>query len=170
MGFTPLDLVNVTVGHVSAKLYPKITLTMQIFDRAHAWQINKTTLFNLPADFKLVIDAFGAQLNATSTMEGIVSDWKRFFADRWYNFHHLTIMSFRNSEGTFMNDTTTAVDAQILLPVQNGIVTACRQQDIKLFKCSAPLTSLPLSLLCHILPARSFVRLITSRCLKEPVQ
>ncbi len=56
MGFMPLDLVDVTVGRVSAKLYPKITSTMQIFDRAHAWQINKTALFNLPADFKLAID------------------------------------------------------------------------------------------------------------------
>jgi hypothetical protein len=74
MGFTPLDLVNVTVRRVSAKLYPKITSTMQIFDHAHAWQINKTALFNLPTDFKLVINAFGAQLNATLTVEGIVSN------------------------------------------------------------------------------------------------
>jgi hypothetical protein len=131
MGFTPLDLVNVTVERVSTKLYPKITLTMQIFARAHAWQINKTTLFNLPTDFKLVIDAFRAQLNATLTMEGIVSNWKRFFTDCWYNFHHLTIMSFHNSEGTVMNDTTTATNAQILLPMKNGVVAACRQQDIK---------------------------------------
>jgi hypothetical protein len=83
MGFTPLDLVDITVGCVSAKLYPKITSRMQIFDRTHAWQINKTVLFNLPADFKLIIDAFRSQLNATSTVEGIVSDWKRFFADCW---------------------------------------------------------------------------------------
>ncbi len=74
MGFMPLDLVDVTVGRISAKLYPKITSTMQIFDRTHAWQINKTTLFNLPKHFKLVIDAFGAQLNAISTVEGIVSN------------------------------------------------------------------------------------------------
>jgi hypothetical protein len=131
MGFMPLDLVDITVGRVSAKLYPKITLTMQIFDRAHAWQINKKALFNLPADFKLIIDAFGAQLNETLTVEGIVSDWKCFFADCWSNFHHLTIMLFHNSEGTVMNDTTTAADAQILLSVQNGVVAACRQQDIK---------------------------------------
>jgi hypothetical protein len=30
-----------------------------------------------------------------------------------------------------MNDTTTAANAQILLLVQNGIIMACRQQDIK---------------------------------------
>jgi hypothetical protein len=74
MGFTPLDLVDITVGSVTAKVYPKITPTMQIFDRPHAWQINKTALYNLPADFKLIIDAFRAQLDATSTVEGIVSD------------------------------------------------------------------------------------------------
>jgi hypothetical protein len=144
MGFTPLDLVDVTVGRVSAKLYPKITLTMQIFDHAHTWQINKTALFNLPADFKLVIDAFGAQLNATLTVEGIVSNWKRFFADCWYNFHHLMIMLFHNSEGTVVNDTTTAADAQILLPVQNGVVAACRQQDIKFIWVQCVINFVPL--------------------------
>ncbi len=76
MGFTPLDLINITVRRVTTKVYPKITPTMQIFDCAHAWQINKTALYNLPADFKLIIDAFGAQLNATLTVEGIVSNWK----------------------------------------------------------------------------------------------
>jgi hypothetical protein len=40
-------------------------------------------------------------------------------------------MSFHISEGMVMNNTTTAADAQILLPVQNGVIAACRQQDIK---------------------------------------
>jgi hypothetical protein len=83
-------------------------------------------------------------LNATLTVEGIVSDWKRFFADHWYNFHHLTIMSFHNSDGTVMNNTTTAADAQILLPVQNGIVAACRQQDIKFFRVQCVINFAPL--------------------------
>jgi hypothetical protein len=144
MGFTPLDLVDITVGHISAKLYPKIMSMMQIFDHTHAWQIKKNVLFNLPADFKLVIDAFGAQLNATLTVEGIMSDWKHFFPDHWYNFHHLTIMLFYNSEGMVMNDTTTATNAQILLPVQNGILVACRQQDIKFIRVQCVINFAPL--------------------------
>jgi hypothetical protein len=167
MGFMPLDLVNVTVGRVSAKLYPKTTSTMQILNRAHAWQINKTALFNLPMDFKLVIDAFGAQLNGTSTVEGIVSNWNCFFADCWYIIYHLTIISFHNSKGMVMNDTTTAADAQILLPVQNGVVAACRQQDIKIIWVQCVINFAPL---VTALPAWSFALLITLSCLKEPVQ
>jgi hypothetical protein len=168
MGFTPLDLIDVTVGRVSAKLYPKTMSMMQIFDHAHAWQIKKA-LFNLPADVKLVIDTFGAQLNATSTVGGIVSDWKPFFADHWYNFHHLTIMSFHNSEGKVMTNTTTATDAQILLPMQNGVVAACRQQEIKFVWVQCIIDFAPLITALPYPTSRSFAWLITSSCLKEPV-
>jgi hypothetical protein len=51
--------------------------------------------------------------------------------DCWYNFNHLTILSFHNSEGRVIKDTTTAGNTQILLPVQNGVITACWQKDIK---------------------------------------
>jgi hypothetical protein len=40
-------------------------------------------------------------------------------------------MSFHNSEGRVIEDTTTAGNTQILLPVQNGVVTTCRHKDIK---------------------------------------
>jgi hypothetical protein len=53
-------------------------------------------------------------------------------------------MSFHNSEGTVMNDTTTAADAQILLPVQNGVVVACRQQDIKFVRVQCGINFTPL--------------------------
>ncbi len=66
MGFTPLDLVDVHVGRTTVKLYPKIGPAMQIWEHAHAYQINKTALTNLPTDLKLIIDAFGAQLNVRS--------------------------------------------------------------------------------------------------------
>jgi hypothetical protein len=79
MGFTSLELVEVHVGHTTVKLYPKIGPTMQIWERAHAYQINKTALTNLLMDLKLIIDAFGAQLNASLTTEGIISNFKRYF-------------------------------------------------------------------------------------------
>jgi hypothetical protein len=79
MGFTPLDLVEVHVGCTTVKLYPKIGPAMQIWERAHAYQINKTALTNLPTDLKLIIDAFGAQLNASLTTKGIIRDFKRYF-------------------------------------------------------------------------------------------
>ena len=44
MGFAPLDLVNVPVGHITVKLYPKISPVMPIHERVHAFQVNKAPL------------------------------------------------------------------------------------------------------------------------------
>jgi hypothetical protein len=131
MGFMPLELVDVHVGRTMVKLYPKIGPMMQIWEQAHAYQINKTTLTNLPTDLKLIINAFGAQLNASSTTEGIVSNFKRYFSDRWMSFDNLTILSFHNSAGNIVNDTTTPTNPQVLLPVQDGSLTNCRSQDVR---------------------------------------
>ncbi len=131
MGFTPLNLVDVHVGRTTVKLYPKIGPTMQIWERNHAYQINKTALTNLPTDLKLIIDAFGAQLNASSTTEGIISDFKRHFHDHWMSFQNLTILSFHDSAGAIINGTTSATDPQVLLPVQNGNLADCRSQGVR---------------------------------------
>ncbi len=76
MGFAPLDLVDVPVGCMTGKLYPKITPAMPVQERVHAFQVNKATLKDLPTNLRLVVDAFGAQLNASSTVEGILSNWR----------------------------------------------------------------------------------------------
>jgi hypothetical protein len=82
MGFALLDLVNVSVGHINIKLYPLFTKDMPVHERGHAYQINKAALTNLPADFSLILDAFGMQLNASLTVKGIMSDWRHLFKDR----------------------------------------------------------------------------------------
>jgi hypothetical protein len=94
MGYAPLDLIDVSVGRISVKLYPPLTKDMTVHERGHAYQVNKAALTNVPADFSLILDAFGRQLNASSTIEGIMSDWCRFFKDRWMDFGHLNIPSF----------------------------------------------------------------------------
>jgi hypothetical protein len=131
MGFTPLDLVNVHVGRTTVKLYPKIGPAMQIWERAHAYQINKTALTNLPTNLKLIINAFGAQLNASSATEGIISDFKRYFYDRWMCFQNLTILSCHDSASAIINDTTSPADPQVLLPVQDGNLANCRSQGMR---------------------------------------
>ncbi len=55
---------------------------MPVYKRAHAFQVNKAALKDLPADLRLIIDAFGSQLNASSTVKGILSDWRRYFLER----------------------------------------------------------------------------------------
>ena len=101
-----------------------------VYERAHAFQIAKAALENLPANLRLVMDAFGAQLNASSTVEGILSDWRRFFQERWLDFAHLSILSFHNSKGDRIDTTTTAADNRVLLPIVNGPVADCRKEDI----------------------------------------
>jgi hypothetical protein len=82
-GLTPQDLIEIRVDSVTAKVYPKILPTMAVFERAQAFQVNKTPLINLQADLCLIFDAFGGQLNATSTNNSICSDWKRHFNEHW---------------------------------------------------------------------------------------
>jgi hypothetical protein len=42
MGFAPLDPVNILVGRMQVKLYPKIVPSMLVHERAHAFQVNKS--------------------------------------------------------------------------------------------------------------------------------
>jgi len=104
---------------------------MPVHEHTHVFQVNKSTQKDLPTNFQLVIDAFGVQLNASLTVEGILSDWRRFFQERWMNFTNLLILSFHRSNGDRIDTTTTAGDAAILLPIINGNLNNCRQQDVQ---------------------------------------
>jgi hypothetical protein len=126
MGFVPLDLIDVLVGCINVKLYPPLTKDMPVHKRGHAYQVIKATLTNLPADFSLILDAFGAQLNAILVVEGIMSDWRRYFKDHWMDFGHLTILSFHQLDGNRIDNTTIASNPQVLLPVVDGAFSTCR--------------------------------------------
>ena len=145
MGFAPLDLVDVPVGRITVKLYPRITPAMPVHERAHAFQVNKAALKDLPTDLRLVTDALGAQLNASSTVEGILSDWRRYFNERWMSFDHLTILSFHDSKGARIDDTTIAGNPEVLKPVQDGAIASCRSQDVKFARVQCTLDFRPLT-------------------------
>ncbi len=131
MGFAPLELADVAVSRISIKLYPRIMATMPVYKRAHAFQVNKTALKNRPGtDFGHFLDTFGAQLNLSSTMEGLISDWQRFFKEKWMALNHLVILSFHKSNSEQIDSTTVAGHPEILFPVINGPVNTCRQQDV----------------------------------------
>jgi hypothetical protein len=130
VGFTPQDLVEIGVGSVTAKVYPKILPTMVVFKRAHTFQVNMPALTNLQADLRLVFNAFGSQLYATSTVNGIYSDWKCHFNEHWHNFNNLTILSFHNLAGNQINDNTLPGNPQVLLPIQDGNLANYCSQDI----------------------------------------
>jgi hypothetical protein len=143
MGLTSQDLVEIHVGSVTTKLYPKILPTMAVFEWEHTFQVNKTALTKLQADLHLVFDAFGGQLNATSTVGGIYSNWKRHFNKHWHNFNNLTVLSFHNSAGNQINNTTLPGIPQVLLPIQDGNLAHCRSQDVHFVhvKCTLDFTS-----------------------------
>ncbi len=132
MGFGPPDRVAVSGGPRNGKVYPRIGPSMvYVYKRAHAFQIAKAAMENLPTDLRLIMDAFGTHLNVSATVEGILSDWRRFFQERWLDFAHLTILSFHNSKDDQIDTTTTATDNQVLLPVVNGRVADCRKEDVR---------------------------------------
>jgi hypothetical protein len=78
-GFTPQDLVDVCVETLTIMMYPKITPMMPVFECTHTFQVNKSALDHIQTDLRFVFDTFGNQLNGTSMVDGISSDWKRHF-------------------------------------------------------------------------------------------
>jgi hypothetical protein len=82
MGFSPRDLVQVPIGRHFATLYPVINPTMPVYERAHAFQVNKTATMELPADLNIKLNALGAQLNASASVEGIKADWMYEFSSK----------------------------------------------------------------------------------------
>jgi hypothetical protein len=95
MGFAPLDLVNVSVRRSSIMLYPRLMALMPVYERTHAFQVNKTALNNARGvKISQILDAFGAQMNSSLTVEGLISAWRRYFQERWMDFAHLSILSF----------------------------------------------------------------------------
>jgi hypothetical protein len=125
--FAPRALVPINVGRVMVNLYPIIDQSMATHERAHAFHINKTALSLQNIDLRLQLDALGHQLNLSATVEGIITDWLRYFYDRWCDFTQLQILSFHNTKGDEVNDTTDATDSSILLPVIDGAYVTCRK-------------------------------------------
>jgi hypothetical protein len=90
---------------------------MPVWERGHAFQVNKAALDNLPAEISLILDVFSAQLNSSLTVEGIISGLRWFFKERWIDFAHLDILLFHHSDGIQINNAMTAADCSILLPI-----------------------------------------------------
>ena len=110
---------------------------MPVFERAHAFQAAKSALEALPIDKRQLLDALGAQLNCSAIVDGLVHDWRYLFDSTWFDFTQLTIVSFHNSAGTQINNTTIAGNATILLPVIDGAVANCRQADVRFVRVTS---------------------------------
>jgi hypothetical protein len=100
---------------------------MSVQERAHAFQINKTALLSLALDLRVMLDALGAQLDLSASVEGMIEEWLRLFQDSWFDFRHLTILSFHSDTIAIVNDTTVAADPAVLLPLVDGNLETCRK-------------------------------------------
>jgi hypothetical protein len=132
MGFAPLDLIDISVGQSSIKLNTRLTALMPVYKQAHAFQVNKTALTNARGiEISQILDAFGAQMNSSSTVKGLISAWCQYFQERWMDFAHLAILSFHQSNGNRIDDTTVAGSPKVLLPIIDGPAATCRKPDVK---------------------------------------
>jgi hypothetical protein len=141
--FTLKMLVPVSVGRTTMNLYPVIDTTMLVHERAHAFQINKTALLLQTLNLCVMLDALGAQLNLSVSVEGMIVEWLWFFQDSWFDFSLLRILSFHNNAGGQVNNTTTVADPLILLPLQDESINDCCKA-IKFVRVQLNLTTLRL--------------------------
>ncbi len=132
--FVPRPLKPVQVDKMTLKLHPVINSTMKPPEHAHAFHINKTALAAPGIDRRLMLNTLGAQLNLSAIVNSILGDWHCHFHLNWSNFASLTVLSLHNDAGKQVNDTTTAANLAVLLPVQDGQVSDCCKKQIR-FVC-----------------------------------
>jgi hypothetical protein len=128
--FVPRPLELVQDDKMTLKLYPVVNLTMKPPECTHAFQKIKTALVAPGIGCRVMINTLGAKLNLSAIINNILGNRNCNFYCNWCNFSSLMILPFHNNGGTQVNDTTTAHDSMILLPVVNGPTTACWKQHI----------------------------------------
>ena len=129
--FTPRKPEIITIGKTSVSLYPKVDASMSDPKKAMAFQQNKTALAAADLDQKARILAMADRLDLMLTAESSLADWERKLRRNWANFTHLTILSWHSGNGNIINNTVSAADASILLPIQDGAAATCRASGVK---------------------------------------
>ena len=100
-------------------------------EKAMAFQQNKMALALADLDQKVRILALTDQLDLMLTAKSSLANWERKLRCNWANFANLSILSWHGTNGNIINNTTTAANASILLPAQDGTANACRAAGIK---------------------------------------
>jgi hypothetical protein len=129
--FIHRPLVQVKISGISVSLYPTPDALMSAAERAHGFHVTKNNLLAANLAPRQILNALGQQTGQGTVVDGEIAGFLRHFHDHWRDFRNLTILSWHDSTGAIMVNTTTAVDSSILLPVQNGVLAACRQQDVR---------------------------------------
>ena len=129
--FAPQKPKIVSFGKTSVLLYPKVDASMSDPEQAMAFQQNKMALALANLNQKACILALADHLDLMLTVESSLADWECKLRCNWANFANLSILSWHGANGGVITTTYTAVDAYILLPVQDGATNACRTSGVK---------------------------------------
>jgi hypothetical protein len=65
-----------------------------------------------------------------AVIDGLVYNFTQVYKDGWFDPANLQILSFHDSSWTRINNTTVAGNPTTLLPVINGVLANCHQQDV----------------------------------------
>ena len=116
-------------------------------EKALAYQQNHTALATADLDQRVRILALTECLDLMLTAEASLSDWERRLARNWYNFAHLTIISWHDGRGRVINNTTVADNPAVLLPIQNGNIADCHAEGVTFVRVSLALDFSDLSII-----------------------
>jgi hypothetical protein len=144
VGFVPQVLIPVSVGRYQANLCPKLNPGAPVHERAHAFHICKSAIVPINIDIRIIFDALGLQLNCMATINGLIYNFTQVYEEGWYDPANLQILSFHSSTGMRINNTTVAGNPTILLPIINGNLAACHQQDVQFIRVQVSLDFAPL--------------------------
>ena len=131
MQFIHKPLVQVKIGGVSVSLYPIFDALMSAAKRAHGFHVNKNNLLSTNLALRQVLNALGKQTGQGTVVNREIAGFLCHFNNHWTDFWNITILRWHNSTSTILTTTATATNASILLPVQDGNLNTCRQQDVR---------------------------------------
>jgi hypothetical protein len=99
--------------------------------KAMAYQENKMALASTNLDQRAHILALAKRLDLMLMAESSLADWEQKLTKNWFNFQNLTIISWYDTKGNPINNTTVVGNPAVLLPVQNGAQNQCRSAGVK---------------------------------------
>ena len=104
---------------------------MSAAERGHGFHVTKNNLLATNLAPRQILNALGQQTSQGTVVDGEIAGFLRHFNNHWQDFRNLTILSWHNSTGTILTTTATSAGGSILLPVQDGNLNTCRQQDVR---------------------------------------
>ena len=95
------------------------------------FQHNKTALSSADVNQRAGILTLADRIDLMLTAKSSLAAWECKLSCHWADFVCLSILSWHNLASNPINVMTTAADASILKPVQDGAAADCRSAGVK---------------------------------------